>query len=633
MDFFNKGALNIIEGGIMIKLRFMVTAFFFITFAGTVFSDENMILIQGGTFRNTNSNYYNTGTTVSDFWIGKYEVTQAEWEAVMGNNPSSFRGNNYPVMFLNWYDCIEYCNRRSELEGLTPVYNIDKTQHDTNNTNILDYINWTVTANWSANGYRLPTEAEWEYAASGGQLSQNYMYSGSDNAADVAWNTENLNNDMFHQVGSKKPNELGLYDMTGNVAEWCWDWYGISGESGEISVDIGMNPKGNSCGAYRVVRDLSEISLPSFDNEEDGDSYTDHMIYQGFAAQRDVGANDSWLNLGFRVVRSVENRRLFGSVEVSVQSAGKLYIDGTFAGDLRQGSTTVLRNIVPVGTPRLEIRYEGGTNREEKHVSVVEGAMVRVNFEFMNFETRQSGSMVFVEGGAFRNTHSNYFNNGTILSDFWISKFEVTQEDWQQVMGDRRMIHRGPNLPVTVSWYDCIEYCNRRSELEGVTPVYNIDKTRQDPNNSNRNDRVKWIVTVNRFANGYRLPTEAEWEYAASGGQLSRSYLFSGSNTLNYVAWCSGTGGGPRPVGTRQGNELGLYDMTGNVAEWCWDWLSGNVGTGQNPKGTDTGGYRVVRGKAFSGFYNDYLLIKRDGCPPNVDLLITGFRVVRSNLQ
>ncbi len=211
-------------------------------------AEENsgMVFVQGGTFRNTRSNYYNKGVTVSDYWIGKYEVTQAEWEAVMGNNPSYFRGANLPVESVSWYDCIEYCNRLSQREGLTPAYTIDKTRQDPNNTNQYDNVKWTVTVNWSANGYRLPTEAEWEYAAGGGQLSKSFTYSGSGTINDVAWFSNNSDY-TTHPVGTKQANELGLYDMSGNVWEWCWDWY-------NENISTGANPRGPNGGVLRVLR-------------------------------------------------------------------------------------------------------------------------------------------------------------------------------------------------------------------------------------------------------------------------------------------------------------------------------------------------------------------------------------------
>ncbi len=231
---------------------------------------EGFIYVEGGSFQmgstegDDDEEPVHT-VRVDSFYMGKYEVTQAEWEEVMGSNPSYFKGTNTPVESVSWYDAVEYCNKRSQREGLTPVYTINGE---------------SVTADWNANGYRLPTEAEWEYAARGGNESKGYKYAGSDNVDQVGWYSGNSGR-KTHKVGGKSPNELGLYDMSGNVWEWCWDWYG-SYSSGSQT-----NPKGPSSGSSRVERGGGWYGLAG------------HLR----SAYRNLySPGDSDLNLGFRLV-------------------------------------------------------------------------------------------------------------------------------------------------------------------------------------------------------------------------------------------------------------------------------------------------------------------------------------------
>ena len=191
---------------------------------------ENMVLIKGGTIPTKDS------ITVSDFYMWKYEITQKEYKDVTGVNPSKFKGDKLPVEQVNWYDVIEFCNKLSLRNGLTPVYAVNGEN---------------VTWNRSANGYRLPTEAEWEYACRAGTTTE---YNTGNNITLRQANVSNVSQEAqllkTKPVGSYKPNAWGLFDMHGNVDEWCWNWYDedlpTSGQQ--------TNPIGPATGTRRAIR-------------------------------------------------------------------------------------------------------------------------------------------------------------------------------------------------------------------------------------------------------------------------------------------------------------------------------------------------------------------------------------------
>ena len=390
--------------------------------------------------------------TLSSYYIGETEVTQELWQAVMGRNPSSFRGDmQRPVECVSWGECQTFISKLNELTG---------------------------------ESFRLPTEAEWEYAARGGKESKGYKYSGSNNIGKVAWCRSNTPG-KTNAVKTKQPNELGIYDMSGNVYEWCSDWYG------EYSSSAQTDPTGHSSSSNRVLR---------------GGSYY-------------VGESDCRITVRKR----------------GYPDDGSLYIG--------------LRLVI-----------------SSSNTYTVNGV---------------SFTMIEVEGGSFimgsPDSDSDAYSDEkpahqVTLSSYYIGETEVTQALWQAVMGSNPSYFTGDmQRPVeNVSWNDCQTFIKKLNELTGEN---------------------------------FRLPTEAEWEYAARGGKESKGYKYSGSNTLGNVAWYeSNSSSKTHPVKTKHPNELGIYDMSGNVWEWCSDRYSSYFSSAQtDPIGPSSGSFRVLRGGSWGG--------------------------------
>lgn len=211
-----------------------------------------MVFVKGGTFQ-MGSNVGGDDekpvhtVTVSNFYIGKYEVTQKQWQDIMGNNPSHFKGDDLPVLQVSWNNVQEFIKKLNAKTG---------------------------------KNYRLPTEAEWEYAARGGSTGSPTTYAGSNTINNVAWYDSNSKS-KTHPVGQKQPNELGIYDMSGNVWEWCSDWYG------SYSSSLQTNPQGASYGSGRVLR---------------GGSWNDRAEYCRSTYRLNYSPDGSSGYLGFRLV-------------------------------------------------------------------------------------------------------------------------------------------------------------------------------------------------------------------------------------------------------------------------------------------------------------------------------------------
>jgi len=348
----------------------------------------------------------------------------------------------------------------------------------------------------------------------------------------------------------------------------------------------------------------------------------------------------------------------YGSILVSSNVEGEVYLDSIHQGRILAGTQLKLSS-VQTGTRNVMFRAAGRS--DSRHLTVEKNWETQVDFIF---DLTPPG-FVLVEGGSFQMGSDEGENDEKPLhqvtvSSFYIGYYEVMVGEFRQFVNatgyktsaetgkgadiwtgsswenkkdaswKNPYLTQSDNHPVTcVSWFDAIAYCNWRSVKEHLTPVYSIK------GNNNPTDWSKGTVACDFQANGYRLPTEAEWEYAACGGTKSKGYIYSGTNDIGTVAWYGGnSGSNTHEVGTKFANELGIFDMSGNVWEWCWDWYDGGyyeTSPASDPKGPVSGSYRVLRGGSWYDRSRDCRVTFRNNGYPGLRLNY-GLRLVRTIL-
>jgi formylglycine-generating enzyme required for sulfatase activity len=325
-----------------------------------------------------------------------------------------------------------------------------------------------------------------------------------------------------------------------------------------------------------------------------------------------------------------------GTLAVQAATSGTVSITGPGVSQsvsISPGQT--LRQNYPAGTYTVRIRYGDG-KEESRTVSLGGKGETAAGFTYR--PAAMPAGFVRVEGGTFQMGSTSGDSDEkpvhtVTVSGFYMSKYEVTQKEWREVMGTSVSQQRdmrdkswslygvGDTYPMYyVNWYEAVEYCNKRSVREGLTPAYRGSGD---------------SIVCDFRANGYRLPTEAEWEYAAKGGnQGGLTYEYSGSNSVDAVGWYSGnSGGSTHAAGTKQPNSLGLYDMSGNVWEWCWDWYGSYSGGSQtDPRGPASGSNRVLRGGSWYDYAWYLRSANRNYYGPSLRYNFNGFRLVRALL-
>jgi formylglycine-generating enzyme len=639
---------------------------------------------------------------VGEFFIGKHPVTWRLWREVRDravergyqfDNQGQGRGDDHPVTDMDWYDAVKWCNARSELENRRPAYYTDAGRTEIYKRGRLDLTSESV--DWTADGYRLPTEAEWEKAARGRLDGHHYPWESRGRVYEQLISPERANYDASNKGGTTpveeyEPNAYGLYDMAGNVWQWTWDRYEKYSESGELLVD----PRGADSGVDRVYRGGSWRNSardlrcacrsrwhPSNANGCRGfrlaggqaDAVFAELDEGGERGSRDETPSESPEESAARAscltveLMASGSRAPNGSPDPVTEAAegkGSGVVFGRPSSHLADQSPKTTPDPVAADLPPSHgarpkagardgsenpptVRIQDPSDEVAREVAVGEPVLVQPGVCRVSatrrfcwpvstsheleagkayrlqilMERRPPPGMVEIPAGPFlmgdpteEGDSDERPQHPVHVSGFFIAQHQVTLAQWRETYDwavrhgyqfDNQGSGFGDDHPVhLVNWYDVVKWCNALSEREERAWAYYTDRIGGTPYKKGRLDLSAGLVAWQ--GEGYRLPTEAEWEKAARGGLEGHHYPWE-SKGAAYERWISskkahyGASSGTVAVGCFPPNGYGLYDMAGNVWDCCWDWFGSDWykssgASRPDTRGPDSGVNRVDRG-------------------------------------
>lgn len=590
--------------------------------------------------------YQNGLITINHRWIRNIEGdTQILFFLETGEIGFSFDGTQLivdegeellPCVKVLWFGAMAYCHYLTRMNGkLTQAVDLD---------------NWTTDL--SATGYRLPTEAEWEKAARGGVEGYRYPLGNS-----ISLNEANFNNNIGRTtpVGSYPESGYGLFDMVGNVEEYTAD----SWDPNFYSVSEYNNPMAINSERYSPTR---------------GGSYRHSMIYSRVASRIRAYKFYGYPTLGFRVAQSNVSSPISSDIfEIQPQSKSINEGESTQFNCAVNTSESVVyqwfHNCVPIAgetSQTLTIENANSSDSGLYFVKAIYGDRVKYSstcsLEVESDEWPGIESYSLIPAGEFlmgcpsdelgRCVGEDYIHRVTLSRSFYMQKTEVTWDLWTEVrewalendypdlpIGRKGAGYPSGKHPVTdVNWYDVVKWLNAKSERDNLKPAYYMDDAHSVVYREGNHD-----VSNSQFdydSNGYRLPTEAEWEYACradtytalySGGITARECEFDVN--LDQIGWYCGNTNTTHEVALKMPNDWGLFDMSGNVFEHCWDWRGYYDGDEIDPVGPDSSANfsRIIRGGSFE---NDAMFCRSaarcNSNRPDFRRWDRGFRIVRN---